>query len=370
MIPFNTLKPLHDALADELTRAAARVIQSGWYILGPEVEAFEAEFAAYHGTGYAVGVGHGTDAIELALRVYDIGPGDEVITVSHTALPTVCAIERAGARPVLVDVDPRTYTMDFSSAEAAITPRTKAIVPVHLYGQMANMDALVALAEKHHLCLIEDCAQAHGARFRGQLAGTFGHAAAFSFYPTKNLGAIGDGGVVLVKEAAAAARLKRLRNYGQTSAYTYEEKGINSRLDEMQAAFLRVKLKYLDEHNTQRRHLAGIYNMALNGLITPYVQPEAEHVYHLYVVRHPQRDRLMQQLQQQGVGTKIHYPTPVHLVKPYRDSGYATGALPVTEQITREIVSLPLYIGMTASDAETVVAAITTVLAEMEAVHD
>jgi dTDP-3-amino-3,4,6-trideoxy-alpha-D-glucose transaminase len=367
MIPFNTLKPLHEALADELQAAAMRVIHSGWFILGPEVEAFEAEFAAYHGSGHAVGVAHGTDAIELALRAYDIGAGDEVITVSHTALPTIAAIERAGARPVLVDIDPQTYTIDAKAAAAAVNSRTKAIVPVHLYGQMAHMDALVALAEKHHLLLIEDCAQAHGAKYKGQIAGTIGQAAAFSFYPTKNLGAIGDGGAVLVKDADVAARLKRLRNYGQTSTYVYGEKGINSRLDEIQAAFLRVKLKYLNEHNQQRQHLAEIYNMALKGVITPYSQPEAEHVFHLYVIRHPQRDLLIQELQQHGVGTKIHYPIPVHLTESHKDSGYAAGALPVTEQIVREIVSLPLYIGMSASDVETVAAAVAAVLEKMGA---
>jgi dTDP-4-amino-4,6-dideoxygalactose transaminase len=281
----------------------------------------------------------------------------------------VNAIERSGARPVLVDVDPLTCTIDVAAAAAAITPRTRAIVPVHLYGQMARMNDLLALVERHALLLVEDCAQAHGARYAGRLAGTFGHAAAFSFYPTKNLGAIGDGGAVLVQDAAVAARLKSLRNYGQSATYVYAEKGINSRLDELQAALLRVKLRHLDAHNAQRRHIAGLYSAGLRGVTVPFVQPEAEHVYHLYVVRHPQRDRLLPLLQQQGVGTKIHYPTPVHLVQPYRESGYAAGPLPVTEQLVQEIVSLPLYIGLTTAEAQQVIAGVTAALAELAAAH-
>jgi dTDP-3-amino-3,4,6-trideoxy-alpha-D-glucose transaminase len=358
MIPFNTLQPLHTVLKDEIDAAVQRVMQRGWYILGPEVEAFESEYAAWHGVNHAVGVANGTDAIELALRAYDIGADDEVITVSHTALPTVCAVERAGARPVLVDIDPQTYTIDPAAVAAAITPHTKAILPVHLYGQMADMDALMALAEQHHLVLIEDCAQSHGAKWRGKLAGTIGHAAAFSFYPTKNLGAYGDGGAVITNDADVAARLKRIRNYGQVATYEYHEKGMNSRLDEMQAAILRVKLQYLHQHNAERRAIAARYTAGLKNLVTPTVAEHAEHVYHLYVARHPQRDALIATLQQLGVGTKIHYPTPVHLAAPYQSSGYTAGALPVTEQAAREIVSLPLYIGMPSDAVDAVINAV------------
>lgn len=357
MIPFNDLKPLHALLADELNAAALRALNSGWYILGPELAAFEAEFAAYHGVAHAVGVANGTDAIELALRAGGVGPGDEVITVSHTAVPTVCAVERAGATPVLVEINPDTYTMDPDAARAAITPRTKALLPVHLYGHPADMDALGALAAQHGLLLIEDCAQAHGARWKGQMVGTFGHMAAFSFYPTKNLGAAGDGGAVITDDAQLAERLRLLRNYGQSVRYHNVTRGVNSRLDEVQAAILRVKLAHLDAHNARRRALAAIYDRDLAGVTLPRPVGDVEHVYHLYVVRHPQRDRFMEALKARSVGTLIHYPIPVHRQEAYADLGYGPGSLPLTEQIAQEIVSLPLYIGLTDSDIETVAAA-------------
>ena len=347
MIPFNDLKPLHGLLSDELEAAVQRVLRSGWYILGPELEAFEQAFAAYHGAAHAVGVANGTDAIELALRALRIGPGDEVITVAHTAVATVCAVERTGATPVLVDIDEATYTLDPAAAAAAVTPRTKAIVPVHLYGHPADMEALLELAARHGLAVVEDCAQAHGARLEGRLAGTMGHLGAFSFYPTKNLGAYGDGGAVVTSDAALAERVRRLRNYGQEDRYHHAERGQNSRLDEMQAAILRVKLAHLDEHNAVRRRLAGEYSRRLTSVATPACRDGAEPVFHLYVVRHPQRDALMRDLKEKGIGTLIHYPVPVHLQEGYRDLGYAPGALPVTERIAREILSLPLYVGLT-----------------------
>ncbi len=362
MIPFNNLNPIYDMLRDEMNEAVQRVLRSGWYILGPEVEAFEAEFAAYHGGGYTVSVANGTDAIELALKAYDIGRGDEVITVSHTAQPTVNAIEQTGATPVLVEVLEDTYTISPAAVEAAITPQTKAIIPVHLYGQTADMTALKQLADKHSLILVEDCAQSHGAKHHGALAGTMGHIAAFSFYPTKNLGAFGDGGAIFTHDANIAARLKRLRNYGQASTYHYVEKGVNSRLDEMQAAILRVRLAHLDEHNTNRQAIAQIYNTALEGVTRPYTAPNHEHVYHLYVIRYPHRDKLMQQLQEQGISTKIHYPAPVHLQQPHIDT-FGTTDLPLTKRITEEIVSLPLYIGMKSQDAETVADAVNRIVA-------
>jgi dTDP-3-amino-3,4,6-trideoxy-alpha-D-glucose transaminase len=357
MIPFNDLRPLRELLADELRAATDRVLQGGWYILGPEVEAFEAEFASYHGVAHAVGVATGTDAIELALRAAGIGPGDEVITVAHTAVATVCAVERAGATPVLVDIDRDSYTIDPAAAAAAITPRTRVILPVHLYGHPADMHSLAALARYHGLLLIEDCAQAHGARYHGRLVGTFGDLAAFSFYPTKNLGAYGDGGAVITRDDTLAARLRRLRNYGQEQRYHAIERGMNSRLDELQAAILRVKLRHLDEHNDRRREIADAYTRLLRGVETPRFCPDAaaiQHVFHLFVVRHPRRDELRAALHRGGIAPQVHYPVPVHLQQAYTDLGYARGRLPVTEQAADEILSLPLYIGLADEQVATV----------------
>jgi dTDP-3-amino-3,4,6-trideoxy-alpha-D-glucose transaminase len=361
MLLFNDLKPLHHLHRREHEEAVRRVFARGWYILGPEVEAFEEAFAAYHHGGFAIGVANGTDAIELALRAAGIGPGDEVITVSHTAVATICAIERAGARPILVDIDPRTYTMDPAAARAAITPRTRAIVPVHLYGHPADLASLTAIAGEAGLALIEDCAQAHGALFQGKRVGTFGHLAAFSFYPTKNLGAFGDGGAVLTADPALAARVRRLRNYGQAERYHHVERGANSRLDEVQAALLRVNLAHLDTHNDERRRLAGLYRERLHGVVLPEVCPDDDtirHVYHLFVVRHPRRDALRRWLDGCGIGTLVHYPLPVHLQPAYADLGYPMGSLPVTERISREVLSLPLYVGLCDHDVEEVAAAL------------
>jgi dTDP-4-amino-4,6-dideoxygalactose transaminase len=334
------------------------VLESGWYILGPELEAFESAFAEYHGVRHAVGVANGTDAVELALRALGIGHGDEVITVSHTAVATVCAVERTGARPVLVDVDEATYTMDPAAAAAALTPRTKALLPVHLYGHPADMGPLAELAARHGLALVEDCAQAHGARCDGRRVGTIGHLAAFSFYPTKNLGAYGDAGAVLTDDPGLAQRVRSLRNYGQSRRYHHLEPGQNSRLDELQAALLRVKLAHLDEHNAIRRRLARTYSDRLSGVITPVSRPGAEHVFHLYVVRHPQRDALMDALGKREVQTLIHYPIPVHLQPAYAHLGCSAGALPVTERITRQILSLPLYVGLDDGDVGLVASAL------------
>jgi dTDP-3-amino-3,4,6-trideoxy-alpha-D-glucose transaminase len=358
MIPFNDLKPLHSVLAKELDEAIQRVLKRGWFILGPEVEAFEAAFASYHGVAHAIGVANGTDAIELALRAADIGPGDEVITVAHTAVATVCAVERAGATPILVDIDPRTCTMDSAAAEAAITSRTKALLPVHLYGQPADMTALCGLAERYHLLLLEDCAQAHGARYAGRLVGTFGHLATFSFYPTKNLGACGDGGAVLTDDNQLAMRLRRLRNYGQTSRYAHSERGINSRLDEMQAAILMVKLPHLDQYNETRRQLANHYMQRLEQTHQPWVDKLAYHVFHLFVIRYPRRDLLMEALKRDEIGTLVHYPIPIHLQEAYTNLGYKAGSLPVTERTAHEVLSLPLYIGMGVEEVEKITQAI------------
>ncbi|MCY4145060.1 MAG: DegT/DnrJ/EryC1/StrS family aminotransferase [Chloroflexi bacterium] len=346
MIPFNQLKPLHDYLADEINAALLRVAVSGWYILGPEVAAFEREFAAYHGVRHAVGVATGTDAIELALRAGEVGKGDEVITVAHTALATVAAIEATGAAPVLADIDSETFTLCPDAARAAITRRTRAIVAVHLYGGAADMDSLRALAQKHDLLLIEDCAQAHGALYRGRKLGTLGSLGAFSFYPTKNMGAYGDGGAVITNDDALADKLRKLRNYGQSSRYRHQSRGTNSRLDEMQAAVLRVKLAHLDDLNQRRRDIAAIYEANLTGVRKPGVRADCQHVYHLYVIRDARRDQLMADLQERGIGSLIHYPVPVHLQESHRDLGLGAGSLPHTERAAREILSLPLYIGL------------------------
>jgi dTDP-4-amino-4,6-dideoxygalactose transaminase len=364
-IPFNNLNPLHTLLRDEIRTAVERVLESGWYILGPEVEAFEHEFAVYHGVRHGVGVANGTDAIELALRATGIGPGDEVITVAHTAVATVCAVEQAGAHPVMVDIDATTYTIDPQAVEAAITPRTKAIIPVHLYGHPAQLDQLISLANRNNLLLIEDCAQAHGARYNGKRVGTFGHLAAFSFYPTKNLAAYGDGGIVITNDDNLAERLKRLRNYGQISRYYHQERGVNSRLDEMQAAILRIKLQHLDEHNNLRREIAHTYDNLLKAVKIPCEQTGAHHVYHLYVIRHEQRDRLMSSLKDAGIGTLIHYPMPVHLQEAYKNLGYKPGSLPVTEEVTAQILSLPLYVGLSSEQVEYVASAVNTALEEV-----
>ena len=350
MIPFNQLKPLHDLLAEEINQAILRVADSGWYILGPETRAFEQEFAAYHGAAHAIGVASGTDALELALRAGGIGPGDEVITVAHTAMATVTAIEATGATPVLADIDLDSYTLCPQAARAAISERTGAIIVVHLYGQPADMAALKSLAEEHELLLIEDCAQAHGAEVAGRKVGAIGDMGAFSFYPTKNMGAYGDGGAVITDNPQYAERLQRLRTYGQSSRYRHESRGTNSRLDEMQAAVLRVKLKHLDSHNRRRRAMAALYDANLRSVTAPTTTPGRQHVFHLYVIRDPARDELMAALERRGIGSLVHYPIPVHLQESHRDLGMPAGSLPKTERAAREIVSLPLYIGL--SDEE------------------
>lgn len=371
------LRPIHEQLADEITVAVARVLRSVRFVLGSEVEAFEQAFADYHNVRFAVGVANGTDAIELALRAGGVGSGDEVITVAHTAVATVCAIERAGAIPVLVDIDPVDYTMDPDACHAAVSSRTKAIVPVHLYGHPANLAALSAIADRHGLLLVEDCAQAHGGRFDGRLVGTFGRMGAFSFYPTKNLGAYGDGGAVITDDPQLAARLKRLRFYGQAERYQAIERGFNSRLDELQAAILSVKLKYLDTHNQSRRANADFYEKHLSGVGLPRLRqlvdggPDAKpvsihHVFHQYVIRHARRNDLSDALRDAGIETQIHYPIPVHRQPAYADLGYSKGSLPVTERIADEILSLPINPGLTTSDLSAVANAIAGFTAKEE----
>ncbi|MBX3415091.1 MAG: DegT/DnrJ/EryC1/StrS family aminotransferase [Pirellulales bacterium] len=354
MIPFQDLKPIAHDLAAELRAAAERVLASGWYVLGPEVEAFEAELARWLGATHAVGVANGTDALELALRGAGVVPGDEVITVAHTAVATVTAIERAGAKPVLVDVEPETLTMCPRAAEAAVGPHTRAIVPVHLYGHPADLTALEGIARRHGLLLIEDGAQAIGATDAERMVGTWGNAAAFSFYPTKNLGACGDAGAVVTNDAALAARVRRLRMYGQSRRDCFVEPGINSRLDELQAALLRVKLPHLVSLTEQRRALARDYHERLIGVVRPHERAGAKHVYHLYVVRHDARDLLAERLAAAGVETLIHYRTPAHLQPAFAHLGYAAGSLPETERAAHEVLSLPLYWGLSSAEVATI----------------
>ena len=345
-VAFNDLKILYRALKPEILNSIQRVLESGWYILGPELENFENSFAEYLGRKYVIGVANGTDAIELSLRAADIRFGDEVITVSHTAVPTVSAIERTGAVPVLVDIDLNSYTMSPVAVEAALTPKTKAIIPVHIYGHMADIEALSKIAIKNNLLLIEDCAQAQGASYKGKKAGTFGHFGTYSFYPTKNLGAYGDGGAVATNDRQLAERIYRIRNYGQTQKYVHVERGVNSRLDEIQAALLSLKLKYLDQHNAIRRHIASLYNHHLTNVIIPETQPNYQHIYHLYVIRYSKRDKLRGELSKIGIGTAIHYPIPIHLQKSHASLGMRVGSLPITEKIVQEIISLPMFIGL------------------------
>lgn len=365
MVPFNDLNPLHEMMADELQQAVSRVLRSGWYVLGAEVEAFEAELSQFLDVRRAVGVASGTDALELIFRGFDVGPGDEVITVSHTAVATVCAIERAGGTPVLVDIDPTTYTMSPEAAAAAITPRTKAIVPVHLYGHPADLASLAQLAKEHDLKLIEDAAQSIDARFGDRPTGTWGDAAALSFYPTKNLGACGDAGAVVTNDDRLARRVRGLRCYGQRDRNEFHERGINSRLDEMQAAILRIKLRHLDEHRELRREMVADYHRQLKGLTLPAERGGVRHAYHLYVVRHPQRDKFREMLAAHGVETLIHYPVPVHMQGAYTDLKISPSGLPETERAAREVLSLPLYIGLTEEQRGVVISAAHEALCEL-----
>jgi len=346
------------ALQEPETRAAfdaayARVMDSGWMILGPELAAFEAEFAAYCGAAQAIGVGNGLDALVLALRAADVAAGSEVIVPAHTFAATWLAVEAVGARPVPVEVDADLYVMDAEAVAAAIGPRTAAVIPVSLYGHPVDMDPILDLARRHGLFVLEDAAQSHGARCRGRRTGALAHATAFSFYPTKNLGALGDGGAVTTSDAALADRLRMLRNYGSRRKYVHEAAGVNSRLDELQAAFLRVRLERLDAANALRRDRAERYRAELagvNDLGLPAEAAWARHVYHLFVVRSPERDALQARLQSADIETLIHYPIPCHLQPAFAHLGYREGDLPGAEQLAREVLSLPLWPGMAFDD--------------------
>ena len=360
LIMHNNVKAGYLAIKDEIDAAIARVMNSGRYILGEEVRAFEAEFSSYLGIRFGIGVGSGTEALHLALRACGIGPNDEVITVSHTAVATVAAIELCGAKPVLVDIDPSTYIIDPERIADAITPRTKAILPVHLYGYVADMESIRSLADRHGLRVIEDCAQSHGALLNGRQSGSWGDISTFSFYPTKNLGALGDAGMVVTDNPDLAERVRLLREYGWRQRYISEIPGLNSRLDELQAAILRVKLKYLDRWNEARRKKAQLYTTLLKGLdiCCPVEEDPGRHVYHLYVIRGRNRDDLQTFLKEKGIEALIHYPVPVHLQKAYRHLGYRKGDLLSTEACAEEILSLPLYPEMAEADVEEVAAQI------------
>lgn len=356
-VPFLDLHAAYLELRTGLDAAAQQVLASGWYVLGAEVEAFEREFAAYCEVEHCVGVGNGLEALHLILRAYGIGPGDEVIVPANTYIATWLAVSYAGAKPIPVEPDVRTYNLDPTLVEAALTPATKAILPVHLYGQPADLDPIKAVAARYGLKVIEDAAQAHGARYHGRRVGGLGDAAGFSFYPGKNLGALGDGGAVVTNDADLAERVRVLRNYGSRVKYHNEVQGFNSRLDELQAALLRVKLPVLDEWNARRRVAAARYLNKLAGrdLTLPFVPDWAEPVWHLFVVRHPQRDELQQRLQQAGIGTMIHYPIPPHLQPAYAELGYGAGAFPISEAIHREVLSLPMGPQLTEAQQQSVV---------------
>ena len=353
-VPFVDLGVQYRAIAAEIDDAISKVIQDADFILGREVRLFEEEFAEFCDASYAVGVDSGTSALELALRAFDIGPGDEVITAANSFIASALGISHAGAKPVLVDVDPYTYTLDVTALERAITRRTKAIIPVHLYGHPAHMGPIRQLADKHGLVVIEDACQAHGARYKSKHVGSLGHAAAFSFYPGKNLGAYGDGGMVVTKDRKIANRLEMLRNYGQKEKYKHLFRGYNRRLDTMQAAILRVKLKYLEKWNAARRWNARLYQKHLegSGIVVPGEAGGAESVWHLYVIRTERRDALKDYLVSKGINAGIHYPIPIHLQPAYHDLGYKRGDFPVTEAHADRILSLPMYAELTDGQIE------------------
>lgn len=351
-IPFLDIAALTRRNREALLDAAARVLDSGWFIQGQECEAFESEFASWCGTRHAVGVGNGLDALHLILRAWHIGPGDEVIVPANTFIATWLAVSHAGATPIPVEPIENTCNLDPELVERAVTSRTKAIMAVHLYGQPADMKPLAEIARRHDLKLIEDAAQAHGATYRNRRAGGLGHAAGFSFYPGKNLGALGDGGAVTTDDDELASRLRVLRNYGSSHKYRHDKVGFNSRLDELQAAFLRVKLRSLDADNDRRRVVAAQYLALLDGevLNLPTVNEWTEPVWHLFVVRHARRDELQSHLGALGIGSMIHYPTAPHLQAAYQDAGWTAGSLPISERLHAQVLSLPM--GPTISDDE------------------
>jgi dTDP-4-amino-4,6-dideoxygalactose transaminase len=351
-ISFSAPLAQYHEIRDEIDEAIARVLNSGWYVLGREVEEFEKEFAIFCGTKYAVGCASGTEAITLALMALGIEQGDEVITVPNTAVPTVCGVMMAGAKPVFVDID-STYHMNPKLLDGAISKMTRAIVPVHLYGQTADMEAINEVAHRHNLYVIEDACQAHGAEFKGCRAGSLGRVGCFSFYPTKNLGCFGDGGAVTTDDPEVYDKLLLIRNYGQKKRYYHQVRGINSRLDEIQAAVLRVKLKYLNSWNERRRNLASVYDLLLSNVCAiPFEVPGNRHVYHLYVIRTGKRESLQEFLKRNEIETLIHYPLSIYSQEAYKDINHQPKDFPQTEKFAKEIVSLPLHPQMTKNDVK------------------
>ena len=351
MIPFVDLKAQYDSIKDEIDGAIQSVLNNTSFIMGEELKKYEEEFASFCNTRFAIGVANGSDALILALRACGIGEGDEVITVPHTFIATTEAISNVGGKVVFVDIDPKTYTIDVSKIEDKITEKTKAIIPVHLYGQPANMDPIMRLAKKYDLKAIEDAAQAHGAEYKNKKVGSIGDVGCFSFYPGKNLGAYGDAGMVVTNNKEIAEEIKLLRNHGRiTKKYEHKIEGYSSRLDNLQAAILLVKLKYLNKWNDKRRNNAKKYNELLsniNGIITPYEADYAKHVYHLYVIRTENRDKLREKFKYEGIATGIHYPLPLHLQPAYSYLGYKNGDFPITEKASQEILSLPMFAELT-----------------------
>jgi dTDP-4-amino-4,6-dideoxygalactose transaminase len=364
-VPFLDLSAAYQELRVDLDVAYRRVMDSSWYILGREVDAFEKEFAQFCGADFCVGVGNGLDALHLILRALDIGPGDEVIVPSNTFIATWLAVTHAGATPVPVEPDEATYNLDPSSIRAAITPRTKAIIPVHLYGQPADMAEISAIAEEFGLKVVEDAAQAHGAVYRGRRAGSLGCAAAFSFYPGKNLGALGDGGCVVTSDAALAERVRMLSNYGSLQKYHHDTVGFNTRLDELQAAFLRVKLAQCDAWNGRRRTVAARYLERLAGadLVLPRVLSDVDPVWHLFVVRVKRRAEVAKMLADRGIATQIHYPVPASRSGAYASAQFAVGGLPLAERLSDEVLSLPMGPHLALSDVDAVCDALLDALA-------
>jgi len=347
MISFVDLKREYAEIGEEVGQAIQRVLKNGYFILGEETEKFEKEFSHYIRTKYGISVNSGSDALSLAIKALGISKGDEVITVSHTFISTVDAIVRNGAKPVFVDIEPETYCIDVTKIEEKITDRTKAIIPVHLYGHPADMEPIMEIAKKYKLFVVEDACQAHGAEYKDKRVGGIGDIGCFSFYPTKNIGAYGDAGMIVTNNEELANKLKMIRNYGSSKKYYHEFVGINSRLDEIQAAVLRVKLKYLDKWNERRKKVAKLYNELLEdfGIVTPIEKEYAKHVYYLYVVRCKDRDKLQQYLSEKGIQTMIHYPVPIHKQKAYFNLGFNIQLL-LTENICNEILSLPMYPGL------------------------
>jgi dTDP-4-amino-4,6-dideoxygalactose transaminase len=363
-IPFLDLKAAYLELKTDIDAAIARVLDSGWYILGEEVDAFETEFASYCGATHCIGLANGLDALHLALRVLDVGPGDEVIVPSNTYIATWLAVSQCGATPVPVEPDPLTHNLDPARIAAAITPRTRVVMPVHLYGQPADLDPILALAREHGLRVIEDAAQAHGARYRGKRIGAHGDLVAWSFYPGKNLGALGDAGALTTDDAQLAERLRALRNYGSRVKYVNDEAGWNSRLDPLQAAALRVKLRHLDAWNARRTALAAAYDAALAGvdLVRPSVPAWAEPAWHLYVVQLDRREDVQRELAARGIGSLIHYPIPPHRQKAYAEAGFADGSFPIAERLAARVLSLPMGPQLDATAPQAVAVALREIL--------